>query len=104
MAGSEVTLSFVAKLVAREETAKEVAAFLVSAAELANQEERTVAWFAVRSDSTTFWIFDAFADEEARQAHITGPIAEALMANAERLLAEPPQILPADILASKLPA
>ena len=30
-------------------------------------------------------------------------IAAALMANAERLLAEPPQILPADVLAAKVP-
>jgi len=40
----------------------------------------------------------------ARQAHINGPIAQALMANADRLLAAPPEILPADVLAAKVPA
>ena len=38
-----------------------------------------------------------------RQAHLDGPIAAALMQNAERLLASPPEILPADVLAAKVP-
>ncbi|GGR13093.1 hypothetical protein GCM10010168_33590 [Actinoplanes ianthinogenes] len=53
--------------------------------------------------ASTFWIVDAFPDEDARQAHINGPIAEALMANAGRVLAAPPEILPADVLAAKVP-
>ena len=36
---------------------------------------------------TTFWIFDTFGSEEARQAHVNGEIAAALMANADELLA-----------------
>jgi quinol monooxygenase YgiN len=46
---------------------------------------------------------DAFATDEARQAHLEGPIAAALMANADRLLAAPPEILPAEVLAAKVP-
>jgi len=57
----------------------------------------------VRTLTLAFWIVDAFASEEDRQTHIKGPIAAALMANADRLLASPPEILPADILASKVP-
>ena len=98
-----VSVSFVARVVAKEETAEEVAAFLASALEMAEQEEATIAWFALRTGPTTFWIVDAFPDEEGRQAHISGPIAAALMANAERLFAEPPEILPAEVLAAKLP-
>ena len=98
-----VTLSFVVELVASEETAEELAAFLRGAEELAHQEERTVVWFALRTDATTFWIVDAFADEEGRQAHLGGPIAAALMAEAPRLLAQPPRIMPADVLVAKLP-
>jgi quinol monooxygenase YgiN len=98
-----LTLSFVAKLVAKPETADEVAGLLNQAWSMAEQEVGTVVWFALRTDGSTFWIVDAFATEEARQAHITGPIAAALMANAD-LLAEPPTILPADVLAAKVPA
>jgi quinol monooxygenase YgiN len=99
-----LTLSFVAKLVAKPEKASEVAGNLSQALSMAEQEAGTVVWFALRTDESTFWIIDAFASEEARQAHITGPIAAALMANADRLLAEPPTILPADVLAAKVPA
>jgi quinol monooxygenase YgiN len=98
-----LTLAFVAKLVAKDDTAGEVADLLTGALELANAEAGTVVWFALRTDATTFWIVDAFPSEEARNAHIEGPIAAALMANADRLLAAPPEILPADVLAAKLP-
>ena len=67
-------------------------------------EAGTIVWLALRTDPTTFWIVDAFASETDRQAHINGPIAAALVSNAERLLASPPEILPADVLAAKLPA
>ena len=97
-------MSFVVKLTARQDTADEVAAFLGDAAQLANDEAGTIVWFALRTDPTTFWIVDAFASETDRQAHINGPIAAALVSNAERLLASPPETLPADVLAVKLPA
>jgi quinol monooxygenase YgiN len=98
-----LTLAFVAKLVAKDDTAGEVADLLTGALELANAEAGTVVWFALRTDATTFWIVDAFPSEDARNAHIEGPIAAALMANADRLLAAPPEILAADVLAAKLP-
>ncbi|HEV7760588.1 MAG TPA: antibiotic biosynthesis monooxygenase [Acidimicrobiales bacterium] len=100
---SSLTVAFVAKLVAKPETADEVAGFLAGAVGLANDEAGTVVWFALRTDETTFWIVDAFPGQAERQAHIEGPIAAALMANADRLLAEPPEILPADVLAAKVP-
>jgi quinol monooxygenase YgiN len=103
MSTPTLTVAFVAKLVAKPETADEVAAFLVEAVQLANDEEGTVVWFALRTDETTFWIVDAFVSEVERQAHLDGPIAAALMANAERLLAVPPEILPAEVLAAKVP-
>ena len=99
-----LTVAFVVKLSAKEEKAEEVGAFLAGAASLANEEAGTIVWFALRTDPTTFWIVDAFASQADRQAHIEGPIAAALMANADRLLAAPPQILPADVLAAKVPA
>jgi quinol monooxygenase YgiN len=96
------TTALVVKLVAKPETRDEVAAFLAGAVDLANAEPGTTVWFALRTDDTTFWIVDAFPGATERQAHLDGPIAAALMQNAERLLAAPPEILPADVLASKL--
>ena len=98
-----VTTSFVAKLIAKTETAEEVAEFLAGAVDLANDEAGTIVWLALRTDDTTFWIVDAFPTEAERQDHIDGPIAAALMANADRLLAEAPSILPAEVLAAKIP-
>src|SRR5262245_22657020 len=57
---STPTLSFVAKLVAKDDTAGEVVDLLTGAVELANAEAGTVVWFALRTDANTFWIVDAF--------------------------------------------
>jgi quinol monooxygenase YgiN len=103
MAASTVKLAFVAKLVAKPGMEQEVSDLLTGALELANAETGTSVWFALRTDRSTFWIVDAFPGEEARQAHIGGDIAKALMANADRLLAAAPEILPAEVLAAKLP-
>ncbi|MEJ0051741.1 MAG: antibiotic biosynthesis monooxygenase [Methylovirgula sp.] len=83
---------------------EEVAAFLAGAQSLAVSEAGTIVWLAARVDKDTFFIFDAFNDEAGRNAHLNGPIAAALMANAEKLLATAPVIHKADVLADKLPA
>jgi len=44
-----------------------------------------------------------FEDESGRQAHLSGTVAEALMAQAPDLFAQPPEIRRADVIASKLP-
>lgn len=97
------TVALVVKLTAREGLEEEVAQFLTGAVDLANQEEGTPVWFALRSDASTFWIVDAFPGERERNAHLDGPIAAALMDNADRLLSTPPEINRADVLASKTP-
>jgi quinol monooxygenase YgiN len=82
---------------------QEVASFLSSALSLVEQEPATVTWFALRMGQTTFGIFDAFANEEGRQSHLTGAVASALMSKATDLLAKPPQIVKIDVLSAKLP-
>jgi quinol monooxygenase YgiN len=77
--------------------------FLESGLALANQEEFTPVWFALRLSPSTFGIFDAFADDSGRKAHLAGKIAAALMAKAPELLAQPPKIEQVDVLAAKLP-
>lgn len=91
------------ELVAQPDKADEVADFLSSALPLALEEPDMPAWFAVRFDTHTFAIFDAFPTQAGRQAHLDGRIAEALMAKADSLLASTPTIRFADVLADKLP-
>jgi quinol monooxygenase YgiN len=93
--------AFVARIEAKPEKSEDVAVLLTSALPLAQAETGTVAWYAARTSPTTFWIFDTFASEEGRQAHVNGEIAAALVASADELLAAPPEILPADVLAAK---
>ena len=96
-------VALVTKLVAKPDEADAVSTFLADAVRLASQEQGTIAWFALRTDTTTFWIVDAFPSEGERQEHLEGAIASSLLANAQRLLDEPPEILPAEVLAAKLP-
>jgi quinol monooxygenase YgiN len=79
-----------------------VAKFLADALTLANSEAGTVVWFALQTGLSTFAIFDAFADDAGRKAHLAGPIAAALMANASELLSQPPKIEQVDVLAAKV--
>ena len=93
--------AFVVKLEAKPDKAEDLAALLTGALPLAQAEAGTIDWYAARTSPTTFWIFDTFGTEAARQDHINGEIAAALVANADELLAAPPEILPADVLAAK---
>ena len=96
------TVSLYVELKAKPGKEEEVAAFLAGAQSLVMAEPGTVAWFAVRYDKATFAIFDTFDNEAGREAHLTGQVAVALMAHADELLAAPPQIRKADVLADKL--
>ena len=78
-----------------------VADFLIDGLELTNRETTTPIWFALQLSPTTFGVFDAFASEEDRQAHLAGNMAAALMSRVDEMLAKPPSIEPVDILAMK---
>lgn len=96
-----ITHALFARLEAKPGKAAEVAAFLEAGLAMANAETTTPIWFALRLSESTFGIFDAFYDEAGRQAHLSGPIAQALMAKAGELLASPPQIESIDVLGLK---
>ena len=98
-----VKLALFVRLEAKPGQETALANFLAGALPLANAEAATSAWFALKFGPSTFGIFDAFADEAGRTAHLQGPIAAALMANAAALLALPPTIEKVDLLAAKLP-
>ncbi|MBC8151404.1 MAG: antibiotic biosynthesis monooxygenase [Bacteroidetes bacterium] len=96
-----VNLGLLLRLEAKPGKEEEVANFLRSGLPLAINEPATITWYGIRLGPSTFGIFDTFPDEAGRQAHLEGPIAAALMANAASLLATDPVIERVDILAAK---
>ena len=82
----------------KEET---VAAFLKSAVPLVDAEPGTLNWYALDLGAGRFGIYDTFDDEDAREAHLGGEVAKALMAHADELLAKAPSISKVRILAEK---
>jgi quinol monooxygenase YgiN len=80
---------------------KEVEAFLKSAQPLAEREPGTITWYAIKMGPGKYGIFDTFADESGRNAHLNGEIAKALFAKANELFAKPPDVAKPEVLASK---
>ena len=99
----KLTLGQFVPLEANPGKEEEVAAFLADAAKMTQQETTTPLWFAVRFGKSGFGIFDAFRDEAGRQAHLNGPIAAALMAQAPNLFTAPPTIESLEVVGAKLP-
>ncbi len=99
-----VTVGLLVRMEAKPGKEGDVEEFLRGGLPLVQDEPDTVAWFAIKLGSSTYGIFDAFPDDSGRQAHLSGRVAEALMARADELFASPPAIEPVDVLASKLPA
>lgn len=93
--------ALLARLEAKPGKEQELQEFLKSALPLAEAEQGTVRWYALQIGPSTFGIFDTFAAEEGRQAHLSGNIAAALMANASTLLAKDPVIEKVTLLAVK---
>ncbi len=94
-------LALLARLEAKPGKEQQVADFIKNALPLAEAEPGTVRWYALQIGPSTFGIFDTFADEVGRDAHLGGEIAKALMAHADELLTVPPVIEKVDLLAVK---
>jgi quinol monooxygenase YgiN len=82
----------------------ELERLLVESRSLVEQEPDTTAWFAVRFGASEYGIFDVFAHDEARSAHLSGAVARALTDRGDELFAAAPRIAHVDVLADKLPA
>ena len=94
-------LGLLARIEAKPEHAEEIAELLAGATRLAEQEGNTLAWYSYRLDATTFGVFDTFADEAGRTAHLHGQIAAALADAAQTKLIAPADIRPVDLLGVK---
>ena len=97
-----VTVGLLVRLEAKRGKEDEVAQLVRDGLSLVLEEPGTPAWFAIRIAPATFGIFDAFPDEDGRQAHLAGRLAAALVGRASELLAQPPSIERVDVLAAKL--
>jgi len=98
-----VRVGLFVRLEARPGKEAEVERFLRGGLAIAQEEPATIAWFALRLGPSSFGIFDAFPDDAGRQAHLSGRVAEALMARAPELFSRPPSVEWVDVLAAKLP-
>jgi quinol monooxygenase YgiN len=96
-----VTLGILALLEAKPGKGDELAAFLKSGRDLAVAEEGTVTWYAFKISDTSYGIFDTFATDDARTAHINGQIPAALAQVSADLLARAPDIQPVNLVAVK---
>lgn len=96
-----LTLGILALMEARSGKEAEVEAFVKGGQAIVEQEPGTRVWYGFRITDTTFGIFDAFEDEPARQAHLSGQIPAALAAVGPKLLARDPDIRLVDVLAVK---
>ena len=52
---------------------------------MVTDEPDTTAWFAIRMGPRTFGIFDAFANERGRDAHLQGKLANATHGRRRRI-------------------
>ncbi len=98
-----VTVGLLVRLEAKPGKEDDVEKFLQGGLALVDEEPDTIAWFAIKLGPLTFGIFDVFPDNNGRQAHLSGKVAAALMAQAPDLFSRPPVIENIEVLAAKLP-
>src|SRR5882757_2869481 len=94
-----VNYALLVRLEAKPGKEKEVADFLKSAIPLVAEDPGTIHWFALQLGPSTVGTFDTFEQDDARKAHLTGKIAQALIAYAAALRAKDPVIEQVDLLA-----
>ena len=98
----DTTKALLVRIRAREGKEAEVEQFLNQGLQLVEDEPQTARWFALRFGTSEFGIFDAFPDDDGRQAHLNGKVAAALMGSVGELI-EQPEIEQVDVLAELPP-
>lgn len=94
-------LALLVTLQAKPGKEADVEKFLKGGLALVQQEPQTQKWFALKLAHGKYGIFDTFNDETGRKAHLSGKVAEALMAQAGDLFNHAPVIEQVEILALK---
>jgi hypothetical protein len=70
-----ITRALFVRLEAKTGREHEVESFPRSALDIVDTEDGTPLWFELRFGPSTFGIFDAFPDEDAREPHLSGQVA-----------------------------
>lgn len=96
-----VTVGLLIGIEAKPDRVADVEAALKSAVDRVREEDKAAVWFALRLGPTTFAIYDAFEDDEARQAHLKAN-EDALRAMGAQLFTEPPGIQHVDVVAGMI--
>ena len=76
---------------------------LKAALSVIQEEPATTAWFALRLGPSTYGVFDAFPDEEGRQAHYNARIARLRERASSQFVEGSLTMEEVDILAAKFP-
>jgi quinol monooxygenase YgiN len=100
---TQVKVGLFVRLEAKAGKEADIESFLLNGLSIVQDEPSTITWYAIRLGPSTFGIFDTFADDSGRQAHLSGRVAAALKAQAADLLSQPPTIEKVNVLAAKLP-
>ena len=73
-------------LKAHEGKASDVGNFLPGGKMLVDDKPETVSWHAIQPGNNTYAIFDTFAGNDGRDAHLNAKVADALVENAPEIL------------------
>jgi len=97
-----VKLGLFIRIEAEPDKVEEVEARFKQVVDIVREEGKAVAWFALRLGPTTFAIYDAFTNEDDRQAHLAANLP-ALRAAGADLFVEQPTVQHIDVIAALLP-
>lgn len=100
---TQVSKALLVRLEALPGKEDDVRDFLNQGLSIVRGEPKTVRWFALQFGPSSFGIFDAFPDDDGRQAHLSGEVAKAL-GDSIGVLFENPTIEQVDVVAEKEPA
>ena len=98
-----VKVGLLVRFDAKPEKIAEVEQLMRDGLTMVDAEPETKVWLGLRFGLSSFGISDAFPDDQGRQTHLSGRLGSALMARSAELLTKPPEIVPADVILSKLP-
>ena len=82
--------TFLLQLKAKPGMEAEIESFLKGEAKLVSAEPRTLTWHAGKDESEpgSYFVFDTFPDEAARETHMNGEAGQEFMANKDRLFSD----------------
>ena len=82
--------TFLLQLKAKPGKEAEVESFLQGEAKLVSKEPGTITWHAAKDESEpgSYFVFDTFNDEAAREAHMAGEAGQEFVANKDRLFSD----------------